>query len=214
MTRAQALFTRWWRTVLLACSLAIIAGAVVIVWARIDAATSRADGLAAEAGRRGTAVSTLAGDVRVLRAQIKASGGTPAAPAPDRAVANLPERIEVPIQVPGLRGEKGDKGDPGQPAPTIAPEPGQDATGAPGQNGQDGRPGRDGKDGADGQNGQPPAGWTYTDPQGVEYDCRPVDDFDPDAPRYECQPKQDQEPAPGPTTSADPPGVIAERRRP
>ncbi|WUD72125.1 hypothetical protein OG937_10710 [Streptomyces sp. NBC_00510] len=169
-----------------------------IIWARIDAESSRADQFAAEADRRGTAVTTLADDVRALRAQIRAQGNTPIAPDPGDAVEGLDDRgtVPVPFPVPGEKGDKGDKGDPGdpgKPAPTLTPAPGasglpgQDATGAPGKDGQDGQ---DGRDGADGQDGEPPAGWTWnwTDQLGGThtYSCTPAPDFDPDAPRYQC----------------------------
>ena len=60
------------------------------------------------------------------------------------------------------------------------------AAGAAGPKGDKGDPGTDGKDGADGTDGQPPAGWTYTDPAGIEYACSPVDGFDTTSPRYTC----------------------------
>jgi hypothetical protein len=78
--------------------------------------------------------------------------------------------------VPGARGAAGQPGTAGargEPGPAGAP-------GAPGKDGADGAPGKDGTD------GRPPAGWTYTDPQGVQYTCVPVDGFDPNAPRYQC----------------------------
>ncbi|WP_308307525.1 hypothetical protein [Streptomyces sp. ISL-10] len=45
----------------MAAALAVLSGAVVLVWLRIDAADERAAQLASEANRRGTAVSTPAG---------------------------------------------------------------------------------------------------------------------------------------------------------
>ncbi|MFF6903498.1 collagen-like protein [Streptomyces hydrogenans] len=137
---------------------------------------------------------------------------------PDRST------VPVPIPGPkGDKGEKGDPGI-NAPSPSPGPSgpagrPG--VAGTPGQNGADGATGPEGpagpagpagpigpagaagKDGADGQagapgrdgaDGRPPAGWTYTDPQGVTYTCAPVAGFDPAAPRYTCAPTAD---APG-----------------
>ncbi|MFF8840572.1 collagen-like protein [Streptomyces sp. NPDC015130] len=79
----------------------------------------------------------------------------------------------------GIDGATGPAGPSGPAGPTgPAGAPGKD--GADGSNGQDGTPGRDGTD------GRPPAGWTYTDPQGVTYTCAPAPGFDPAAPRYTC----------------------------
>ncbi|MDV6290344.1 hypothetical protein R2F25_30515 [Streptomyces sp. UP1A-1] len=49
-----------WRSLAVAAVLLVLAGAIVLVWLRIDAEARRADALAAEANRRGDAVSTLA----------------------------------------------------------------------------------------------------------------------------------------------------------
>ncbi|GGV94486.1 hypothetical protein GCM10015535_60000 [Streptomyces gelaticus] len=128
----------------------------------IDTAARRADDLATEANRRGSAVSTLTGDVRVLRAQIKAKGETPAAPHPGRAVADLPDRAQAPVPIPGPagpRGEQGATGPAGKDAPTPTPVPGPSgppgaawatATGPPGPAGADGKNGANGADGRDG----------------------------------------------------------------
>ncbi|WP_411090779.1 collagen-like protein [Streptomyces sp. 049-1] len=232
MTRPERALAGRWRPIALVGWLVALSGAVLFVWARIDAEASRADQLAGEADRRGTAVSTLAGDVRVLRQQVEAEGATPAAPDPAEAIDDLPARAEVPVPIPGPRGPKGD---PGKPAPTITPSPGpagrdgQDSTvpgpagspgapgadstvpgasGAPGKDGRDGAPGQDGQDGkngAPGQDGQPPVGWTW-ESGGVTYTCRRVDDFDAAAPRYQCEAPQ---PEPAPTGSGDLPSPLA-----
>lgn len=115
---------------------------MLLVWARISAEAERGDQLAAEADRRGTAVSTLATDVRRLRTQIKGEGRTPVAPDPTQAVEDLPSRAEAPVPIPGPRGE------PGRPGRDGAP-----GTGSPGPSGLSGQPGTDGKDGAPGQQG-------------------------------------------------------------
>lgn len=170
MTRTERALARRWRPLALLCWLVALSGAVVIVWGRIDAETSRADQLAAEADRRGQAVTTLATDVRQLRTQVRGEGETPVAPDPSEAVDDLPARAEVPVPIPGPRGPQGE---PGIPAPTITPSPG--ASGAPGRDGSDstvpgpmgpagppgdtvtGPPGPQGERGEEGPRGEPGA---------------------------------------------------------
>ncbi|MEU6614504.1 collagen-like protein [Streptomyces parvus] len=150
--RPDGLLARRWRSLAVAAVLAVLSGAIVLVWLRIDAEAQRTANVAAEADRRGDAVSTLAGDVRTLRAQIQAEGGTPAAPDPEAAVDDLPDRVEVPVPIPGPSGARGQKGEAGTPG-----EDGKD--GAPGADGSPGpavtgAPGRDGTNGADGARGE------------------------------------------------------------
>lgn len=165
MTRAERALAGRWRWIAVFCWLLALSGATVVGWSWYSQ-------LADEADRRGTAVSVLASDVRVLREQVKAAGETPKVPDPSQAVEDLDDRTRVPVPIPGPRGPKGEKGDPGEPAPTITPSPGP--SGAPGQPGADstvpgpqgpqgvpgadstvpgpsGPPGRDGVDGKDGQ---------------------------------------------------------------
>lgn len=198
MTRTQRALARRWRPLALLCWLVALSGAVVIVWARIDAEASRADRLAAEADRRGQAVSTLATDVRQLRAQVKGEGETPVAPDPEQAVKDLPERAEVPVPIPGPRGAQGEPGEPGSPGASGAPGrdgvDGADSTvpgppgpaGPPGADstvpGPSGPPGRDGKDGRDGQTC--PDGYTLQAPS-----------YDPDA--LVCRKEGAPDPEPG-----------------
>lgn len=218
MTRAQLTLAHRWRTLAVAAVLLVLAGAVVLVWLRIDAADRRAELLAVEADRRGTAVSTLAGDVRVLRSQLTAEGETPAAPDPARAVDDLPERAAVPVPIPGPQGppgERGPKGEPGEPGGTPDPvpgptgppgDPGDSITGPPGPAGPTGpagppgEPGRDGTDGRDGADGQTcPDGYTLQAPE-----------WDPDA--LVC--RRDGAPPPeDPTPSPSPNGLPPDRRR-
>jgi len=198
VTRTQRALARRWRPLALLCWLVALSGAVVIVWARIDAEASRADRLAAEADRRGQAVSTLATDVRQLRAQVKGEGETPVAPDPEQAVKDLPERAEVPVPIPGPRGAQGEPGEPGSPGASGAPGrdgvDGADSTvpgppgpaGPPGADstvpGPSGPPGRDGKDGRDGQTC--PDGYTLQAPS-----------YDPDA--LVCRKEGAPDPEPG-----------------
>jgi hypothetical protein len=228
VTRTERVFARRRHLLWIAAALLALAGAVILGWQRLGDESSARAQLAAEADLRGEAVSTLAGDVRVLRAQIQADGKTPTAPDPAQAVKDLPDRAEVPVPIPGPPGPKGDKGDPGKPAPTPADgQPGTPGTdGSDGADGADssvpgpmgpegpaGPPGSDstvpgpegpqGERGERGEQGPPPDGWTYTDGQGVTYDCTP----DSDNPRhYTCRPN---EPPPEPSPDPDPPQSAA-----
>lgn len=187
MTRADRVLARRWKPLSLLAFLLFLTGAVLLVYVRVQSEAHRADQLAAEADLRGTAVSTLAGDVRALRAQVKAKGGTPVAPDPTKAVANLPDRAAVPVPIPG---PPGPKGDPGKAAPTITPSPGAPGTpgtsgasgadGVPGPQGPQGEPGVAGPQGEQGpqgpqgnrgDTGPAPSGWTYTDGAGATYEC-------------------------------------------
>ncbi|WP_406143784.1 collagen-like protein [Streptomyces anulatus] len=191
MTRTQHLFYR--RRVLLwiAAALLALGGGLALAFLQIDQAEGRATDLASEADRRGDAVSTLAGDVRTLRAQIKAGGETPAVPDPADAVDDLPARAEVPVPIPGppgptgARGKQGPAGEKGATGPAATPSPGppgadgragadssvpgpagpQGPAGPPGAAGKDGATGKDGVDGRDGAPGPAcPAGYSLQPP--------------------------------------------------
>ena len=170
-----------------------------------------------------------------LARQMQSLGGTPVAGPPG-------SRGEPGKSVIGARGPSGPPGPSGKPAPTLTPSPGPSGpagpSGAPGADstvpgpvgptgpaGQDGADGAAGQDGADGKNGSPPSSWTYTDQDGNEYRCVPVDDFNPDNPRYTCTQTSTASPAPTPSPSDQPspsdsptsagllPLTIADRRR-
>jgi hypothetical protein len=215
---AQPILAQRWRSLAVAAVLLVLSGAVVLVWLRIDAEARRADALADEANLRGDAVSVLAGDVRVLREQIKAEGKTPAAPDPARAVDDLPSRAEVPVPIPGPAGPRGPPGAPGSPGPAVTGspgpsgaqgEPGATVTGPPGPAGPTGPAGppgpagQDGKDGTDGRDGQ-------TCPDGYSLQA-PADDPDALICRRDGAP-QPSDPSPSPTSSPLL-GLPAERRR-
>jgi hypothetical protein len=209
--RRPGILARQWRSLALSAILLVLSGAVLLVWLRIESADQRAQQLAAEANRRGDAVSTLAGDVRVLRAQITANGDTPQAPDPAAAVEDLPERAEVPVPIPGPSGPPGPPGEQGEPGATVTGPPGKDGatvtgppgpavtgpqgppgdsvTGPPGPAGPAGPAGKDGADGKDGRDGQ-------TCPDG--YSLQPPPD-DPDAlvcRRDGAPPPDDDKPGP------------------
>ncbi|MFS8201262.1 collagen-like protein [Streptomyces sp. CWNU-52B] len=167
MTRVQRVLAVRWRSLFLVCVLIALSGVAVILWARIDSGDRRADELRAESDRRGDAVSTLAHDVRALRAQVEAGGGTPAAPDPSDAVDDLLDRVRVPTAAhgePGAKGERGATGAGGQTGPGgergvrgVSGSPGPSGSpGASGHSGDQGPPGTDGTNGTDGAGG--PAG--------------------------------------------------------
>jgi hypothetical protein len=187
VTRTRIVLSERWRTFAAAAVLLVLSGAVVLVWLRIDHETAARQQAIAEANLRGDAISTLAGDVRVLRAQIQAQGETPAAPDPEQAVEDLPDRAEVPVPIPGPKGEQGEPGTPGA--------PGRDgADGTPGEAGQPGEPGLPGASG-------PPGGEGPQGPPGPAGPPGPQGEPGPAGPAGPAGPPGEQGP-PGPTGPA------------
>ncbi|MFD5724645.1 collagen-like protein [Streptomyces sp. NPDC058368] len=157
MTRTERLLARRRRGLWTTAALLFLGGGLALAFLLIGRAQDRADQLAAEADRRGSAVSTLATDVRTLRAQVQARGGTPAAPDPEQAVEDLPARAEVPVPIPGPPGPRGKTGSRGPSGADASPVPGP--SGADGQAGADGVAGPPGPAGPAGPAGEPgPAG--------------------------------------------------------
>lgn len=196
MTRAELALARRWKTIAIVATLLFLGGGVALSLLLVQREATARQQVAHEADLRGTAVSTLAGDVRQLRSQLKAKGEKPSVPDPSKAVEDLPDRAEVPVPIPGPPGPKGSKGDSGKPAPTITPNdgspgspgaPGVDST-VPGPQGPQGEPGKPGADGPQGEQGPSgergeqgpqgpaPSGWAYTDGQGTAYECTPDGD--------------------------------------
>lgn len=212
MTRAERrraerrAHTLWVLAVLL-----FVGGAVAVAWLVVE--RDRLYGqLAHEADLRGQAVSTLAGDVRALRAQVRAAGKTPVAPDPTKAVEDLPARAEVPVPIPGPPGPAGSPGPSGSPgragvdgSPGASGVPGvagpSGAAGAQGEQGPagpagpQGEPGPAGQDGSDGRDGQTcPDGYSLQAP-----------DYDPDA--LVC--RKDGAPQPGDPGDGKSPQALA-----
>lgn len=166
MTRTERAIILHWRGLATLCAIVALFGIAWAMWHRMDADRSASDrrytAVAQEADKRGTAVSTLAGDVRALRAQVQAGGETPVAPDPTRAVEDLPSRAEVPVPIPG---PPGPEGAPGSPGPTGSPgQNGTDGVGSAGPTGAAGTDGAAGPPGPAGPQGDPgPAG-----PQGEQ----------------------------------------------
>jgi hypothetical protein len=198
MRHANRVLARRWKPIALLAFLLFLTGAVLLVYVRVQAEAHRADQLAAEADLRGNAVSTLAGDVRALRAQVKARGGTPVAPDPTKAVKNLPDRAQVPVPIPGPAGPAGSPGPsgpsgaPGSAGPSGSPGmagvPGavgpSGAAGAQGPAGPAGPQGEQGPQGDKGEKGDPgeqgpagpaPSGWSF-EYKGTTYECTPDSD--------------------------------------
>lgn len=209
MTRTQSALYRVRHGLWTLAAVLFVGGAAAVAWLLVDRA-ELADRLEREANLRGAAVSTLAGDVRALRAQVEGDGGVPVAPDPTQAVEDLPDRAEVPVPIPGPAGPKGDRG---ADAPTITPSPGPPGpAGVDGADGADstvpGPPGPQGVPGADstvpglrgerGEKGEPgeqgPAGPACPDGYSLQ-----APSWDPDALvcRRDGAPEPDPEPGDG-----------------
>lgn len=207
MTRTEQVLYQNRRLLWVVAALLILGGGVALSLLLIHREMDARQELANEANLRGTAVSTLAGDVRALREQVKAAGETPVAPDPTKAVEDLPDRAEVPVPIPGPRGPVGSPGPSGVPGkdgnPGASGEPGSPGVagptgamgpqGAPGPAGPQGEPGPVGPAGADGRDGQTcPDGYSLQAPS-----------YDPDALvcRRDGAPQPD-EPGTGPQSLA------------
>ncbi|WP_329220693.1 collagen-like protein [Streptomyces microflavus] len=223
MTRTQRILYRRRYLLWITAALLALGGGLAVAFLQIERAEGRATELALEADRRGDAVSTLAGDVRTLRAQITARGGTPQAPDPAQQIDDLPARAEVPVPIPGppgpagTRGERGPSGEAGRDGAPATPVPGPSGAagtpGAPGRPGADsvvpgppgpagpaGPPGvgQDGKDGSDGRDGAPGRDG-QTCPAGYSLQPPPSD---PDA--LVCRRTSAPPPSPDPTGTPGP----------
>jgi hypothetical protein len=210
MTRAERTIVQHWRALAILCAFVALFGIAWATWHRIDESDTRAASAASEADRRGNAVSTLAGDVRALRAQVKAAGHTPVAPDPSKAISDLPARTEVPVPIPGPSGPEGSPGPSGAPgkagaagsngsdgSPGSAGSPGpvgpQGAQGDPGPAGPQGPAGQDGKDGTDGRDGTD--GQTCPDGYSLQ-----APSYDPDA--LVCRKDGAAQPSPASSSAA------------
>jgi hypothetical protein len=204
MTNTELVLYRNRHLLWMTAILLFIGGAVAVSWLLVDRA-QLADQLAHEADLRGTAVSTLAGDVRALRQQVKAEGATPVAPDPTKAVEDLPKRAEVPVPIPGPQGAAGSPGPSGSPgasgSPGTAGSPGTVGPSGPagpagpqGDQGPAGPAGQDGKDGQDGTDGQ-------TCPDGYSLQA-PSWDADALVCRKDGAPQPSDSPTPSPSTVA------------
>lgn len=222
MTRTELVLYANRRLLLLTAILLTLGGGVTLSLLLIHRESDARQDLAREADLRGTAVSTLAGDVRALRAQVRAEGATPVAPDPSKAVEDLPARAEVPVPIPGPPGP------PGKAAPTITPSPGPAGpSGPPGAPGADstvaGPPGAQGEPGADstvpgpqgeqgerGEAGPPPSGYTLYDPDGTVYECTQDGDG---STHYTCRATSTPEPEEPGNSGSSPQSLALDPRR-
>lgn len=222
MTRTQSVLYRA-RHALWALGVVLFAGGLAaVVWLVLDR-EQLADDLGQEANLRGTAVSTLAGDVRALREQVKASGQTPVAPDPTKAVEDLPARAEVPVPIPGPPGPVGPSGAVGATGRTGSPGTAgaSGSPGVPGAAGATGPAGSVGPAGPPGPQGAPGADSTVPGPRGEKGDtgasgpagssCEPgfswqTPSYDPDARvcRRDSAPDPSESPSPSPAAALDP----------
>lgn len=210
MTRTESALYRARHLLWAAAAVLFLGGAATVGWLLVDR-EQLAGQLAREADLRGEAVSTLATDVRALRAQVESEGKTPVAPDPTKAVDDLPARAEVPVPIPGPRGPRGPQGEPGEPAPTLTPspgpagprgEPGATVTGPPGPTGPAGPMGPAGPAGPEGPAG--PAGEDGQNcPDGYSLQAP---SWDPDALvcRKDNAPPPDDSPPPPQAAALDP----------
>lgn len=160
MTRTQRTIVLHWRGLVTLCAIVALFGIAWATWHRMDADRAAADAdrasadrnyaeAVAEADLRGEALAVVSGDVRALRQQVEATGETPVAPDPTKAVDDLADRVEVPVPIPGPRGPEGPSGKPGP-----SGSPGTDgAAGSDGTSGADGVPGAVGPAGPQGETG-------------------------------------------------------------
>lgn len=196
MTRAQGFLYQRRQLLWIVAAMLFLGGAIGVVWLQ---GRQQVASLADEADLRGSAVSTLATDVRQLRAQLQARGETPAAPDPEQAVEDLPERAEVPVPIPGPAGRPGRDGKPG-------PSGKDGLDGDPGTPGADGAPGQDGAQGEQGPEGpQGPQG--PEGPQGTHGEQGPEGpQGEQGPPGQDCPDGYSMQPPPG-----DPDGLMCRR---
>lgn len=220
MTRTERAIVLHWRGLATLCAIVALFGISWALWHRIDASDRSYAAAATEANKRGTAVSTLAGDVRALRQQVQAAGKTPVAPDPTKAVDNLPARAEVPVPIPGPKGEPGSPGPSGSPgkagstgsagSPGSVGPTGPDGPAGPagpaGPQGEQGVAGPQGEQGAKGDTGERgPAGQSC--PDGYSWQAP---SYDPDA--LVCRKDGAPQPSDSPSPSPQAAGLDPTRR--
>ena len=176
---------------------------VVFLLLLIGRASSRIDSLNSADQARDQAIGVLASAVSQERDQIKSLGGTPNVPPPAAIISAIPGAVgpagPAGVGVPGPSGPAGPSGV-SVTGPSGAPgSPGVSVTGPAGAPGSPGVDGRDGRDGAPGPAGSPPAGWSWTDPSGVTYDC--VQDDQTPAPHYTCTAQSSPSPSQSPSVT-------------
>lgn len=179
-----------WRRALLAVGAVVTFALVFLVaflFMTVSRASTRIDVLNSADQARDRAITALADGDATLRAQVRQLGGTPKVAAPAVVIAGAAGPAgPAGLGIPGPSGPAGVTGPSG-------------AVGPSGPVGPAGSPGADGRDGAP---GSPPAGWSWTDPSGVSYDC--VQDGRSPAPHYTCTAVSTASPSASPTPSDSP----------
>lgn len=168
-----------------------LAALVAFLIAVVLHASTQISALNAGRATQDAQIQGLAGAVDSARAQIKDLGATPVVPAPSQILETITVSGPAGPQGPAGVGATGAPGSPGSPGVSGAPgSVGPSGPAGPqGIQGDPGSPGAVGPAGEAGQNGapgSPPAGWSWTDPSGVTYDCT-LDGQSP-APHYTCTP--------------------------
>jgi hypothetical protein len=138
------------RHVALGVILAIAAVCIYSIFVIISGLSDRLDDAEAKASSSSASATDAVSRAKVLEAQVKELGGTPAVSVPAQPPTVVPRNPYVPV--PGPAGQDGRDGRSiqGPPGESIIGPPGESATGPAGpagQDGQDGQPGTDGKDG-------------------------------------------------------------------
>ncbi|GAA1065187.1 hypothetical protein GCM10009574_028000 [Streptomyces asiaticus] len=129
----------------------------------------------------------------------KGEQGEPGSPGPTGPPGSHGKNGANATGKPGPAGPSGDPGAAGNDGQPGAAGP-QGEPGPAGPQGPQGEKGTPGDTGPRGEQGPPPSGWTYTDPQGVTYECTSDGDG---STHYTCrsnQPAPEPSPSQGPTT--------------
>lgn len=185
----------------------VVAGAAIVLTVNAQGAENRAERgetlavQVSQACRMGSSVAArelsrvgACGQAEVVVQSIPGPAGERGGIGP-AGVSGLPG-------LPGPRGPMGERGVPGESIPgPVGP------AGERGPAGESGSPGAAGESipGPAGEAGRPPAGFSFTDRDGVTYQCTP--DVAPDpgtSPQYTCRPRTAIAEIPEPTPSAEP----------
>lgn len=209
----ERLRRNWFSSALMLCALLALA-LMVYMLLMLHSDSTQISKLGAAKATQDAQIQGLAGAIDSARAQITSLGATPVVPAPSQIL----ETITVPgpagpagpagVGATGAAGSAGVPGSPGAsgapggvgPSGPAGPQGEQGIPGDPGEPGAPGSQGVAGPAGQDGAPGSPPAGWTWTDPSGVTYDCA-LDGQSP-APHYTCTAEATSSPTATPSTPA------------
>lgn len=168
------------RHIALGVIITIAAVCAISIFVIINGLSNRLDKAEAQASSSSVTATDAVNRAKVLEAQIKQMGGTPAVAVPSHPTV-VPENPYVPVPGPAGRDGRDGKSVKGPPGESITGPPGESITGPAGPAGADGQPGKDGTNGQDGRgissmSCQADGTWliTYTDgtTQTVDGPCR------------------------------------------